>query len=163
MAILVNSGRAAMAAALMSQPFFLAWGSGGGEDWDALDTPPSPSVLATELLSETGRHLLTSANFCTQDDDGEIVVPTGRYSVSQVQTNHIYLRFNFDFEDGAGLEIREIGVFSGGSVNVGLPPGQLYFDPDEVHTLGTLVLLENVPVFTRSANVRQSFELVLTI
>lgn len=162
MAILVNSGRGAMAAALMLQPFYLAWG-GGDPDWDLLENPPPPSVLSVALVNETGRHILTAASFCTEDPEGEIVVPTGRYTASVAQTNHIYLRFNFDFEDGAGLEIREIGVFSGGSVIAGLPPGQLYFDPAEVDDPGTLVLLENVDLFTRASNIRQTFEFVLTV
>lgn len=162
MAILVNTGRAALAYALMQQPFYLAWGS-GDPAWDDLDAPPTPNINSAALLNETGRHLLSISSFCVPDANGSIDVPTGRYAQTTEMQNNIYLNFRFSFEDGAGLVIRELGVFSGGTVVDGLPPGQLYFEPDEVATAGTLVLLDHVFAFVKSENVRPSFDFVLTV
>ena len=162
MAILVTTGRAALAFALMQQPFYLAWGS-GDPDWDLLSEPPIPNMDKTALINETGRHLLSIASFCVPDVNGSIDVPTGRYSQTNEMSNNIYLNFRFDFADGAGLTIRELGVFSGGSVVSGLPPGQLYFTPDQVATSGTLVLLDQVIAFPKSPNVRPTFDFVLTV
>jgi hypothetical protein len=160
MAILVSSGRAALAAALMDSPFYLAWGS-GDPDWD--DTPIEPSINTTSLLNETGRHIATTVGFCDSDPDGEIVVPNGRFTQSVTPTNHLHITVNFDFTDGVGLVIREIGLFSGGTTDPDLPPGQLYFEPADVVTPGMLTLLEYVPKITRTGSVRQSFDFVLTV
>lgn len=160
MAILVNSGRHAMAAALMAKSFYLAWGSGNA-GWDS--SPVNPSITDTALVAEVGRHIVTVAEYCTPDNAGSIVVPNGKFTVSGTPTNNIHLLFNFDFADSVDAIIREIGVFSDSTIVSGLPGGQLYFTPAQVLTQGKLVLLERIPKITRTALVRQTFEFVLTI
>ena len=159
MAILTNSGRVAMAQAIVARSIHLAWGS-GDPDWD---TDPVPeSVNDTSLVNEVGRRLVSQAKYCTPDPAGEIIVPTGRFTESLTPTRHIYLRFNFDFTDAPTASIREVAVFSGSVTDPDLPPGQMYFKPADVTDPGTLLVIERTQKFDRSPSVRQSFEFVVT-
>jgi hypothetical protein len=159
MAILTSSGRAAVAASIKAMPLHLAWGA-GLPSWDA--APEPEPVLATALQSEIGRRELTQSLFCVPDPNGEVIVPTGRFSISNEPTNNLYLRFNFDFADAAASDIREVGVFVGTVVKPGLPAGQKYFTLAELAQRGQLLALERLPKFTRNAAVRQTFEFVIT-
>lgn len=167
MAILTHSGRTALAIALKAQPLFLAWGA-GDEDWDEIDwqnpeeVPPLP-VDATDLLDTVGYRRATDVRFVVPDEDGAIIVPNGRFSLSEVPTRYVYTRFNFDFEDSPQATIREAGVFVGTEAIEGLPPGQAYFLPAQIADPGTLLMLERFPRIIRSNAVRQSFEFVLTL
>lgn len=159
MAILTDSGRAAVAAAIKAMPLHMAWGAG----LQAWDTVPEPEpILATALVSEVGRRELTQALFCVKDDTGDIIVPNGRFSTSDTPTNNLYLRFNFDFTDAPASDIREVAVFLGTVVIAGLPAGQKYFTLAQLANVGQMLALERVPKFTRNAAVRQTFEFVLT-
>lgn len=162
MAILTQSGRAAMAAAIADQPLHLAWGSGD----PAWDTTPQPEpTSATTLVNEIGRRTVTQVQFVVPDPGGTIVVPTGRFNPSpgNAPTNHLYLRFNFDFEDAPAATIREVGVFVGTEFDPALPPGQRYFAPADIVQSGILLALERIPKFDRSPAVRQNFETVITV
>lgn len=158
MAILTNSGRVAMAESVMARPIHLAWGSGSAA-WDT--TPVPETVNDTALVDEVGRRLVSQARYCTPDENGEIVVPTGRFTESATPTRHIYLRFNFDFTDAPTASIREVAVFVGTQTDPDLPPGQMYFEPADVVSPGTLLVIERTTKFDRSPSVRQSFEFVV--
>lgn len=159
MAILTSSGRAAVAASIKAMPLHLGWGAGLSA-WDAVPEPEP--ILATTLQSEIGRRELTQSLYCVPDVNGEIIVPTGRFSISVEPTNNLYLRFNFDFADASSSDIREVGVFVGTVVNGGLPAGQKYFTLDQLQAPGQLLALERIPKFSRNAAVRQTFEFVIT-
>lgn len=160
MAILTTSGRTAMAIAIAAQPLHLAWGSGDA----AWDTTPVPEPIgATALVQEVGRRTASLIQFCAPDIAGDLIVPTGRYAISASPTQHLYLRFNFDFTDASASLIREAGVFLGTILQSGLPEGQRYFAPTDIANPGTLLALERFPKITRSSSVRQSFEFVLTL
>ena len=146
--------------AVSNEPIHLAWGS-GDPDWDT--TPVAESITETALVNEVGRRAATSVSYCEPAAEGEIIVPNGRFAESATPTNHLFLRFNFDFADAPLASIREIGIFIGTTINAGLPPGQLYFLPADLLTPGTLLALERIPKITRSTAVRQSFEFVLII
>ncbi len=143
-----------------NEAIHLAWGS-GNPAWD--DIPVAESISETALVAEVGRRIATSVRYCTPDVAGEIIVPNGRFAESATPTNHLFLRFNFDFSDAPLATIREIGIFIGTTLVADLPPGQLYFLPAHLLTPGTLLALERIPKITRSAAIRQSFEFVLTI
>lgn len=143
----------------MTRPIHLAWG-GGDPDWD---TTPVPETTAdTALVDEIGRRKVSIVQYCTPDPDGELVVPTGRFRQSEVPTRHLYMRFNYDFEDAPGASIREVAVFIGTQTDPDLPLGQTYFEPVQIVAPGTLLVIERTPKFDRSASVRQSFEFVVT-
>lgn len=159
MAILTNSGRVAMAISVKAQPIHLAWGSGSAA-WDT--TPVPESIDSTALLAEVGRRKATYVNYCAPDDAGAIIVPTGRFTESVAPTKHLYMRFGFDFTDAPAAIIRELAVFVGTQTNPALPIGQMYFEPADVVDPGTLLVIEHIDKFERSASVRQTFEFVVT-
>ncbi len=159
MSVLTESGRIAIAEAIKEQPLHLAWGEGDG----AWTTPTAEDVSATALISEVGRRAIFEKRFCTPDVNGEIIVPTGRFTFSDATpTNNLYLSFKFDFTDASDKVIRELGVFSSTVLDGGLPGGQLYFTGSDVTDPGILLLLEHTAPIHRNAATRETFEFVIT-
>ena len=159
MSVLTQSGRAVIAQSIAQRPIHLAWGT-GGQDWE--DTPPAESVTTTALAHEVGRRSLFEQKFVVPDDAGEIVVPTGRFSVSDTPTGHLYLSFRFDFEEAANEVIRELAVFVGTQAKADVPAGKRYLLPSEVEDAGTLLLIEHIAPLYRNAASRQTFEFVIS-
>lgn len=160
MSVLTDSGRAALARALKEQTLYLAWG-GGNESWG--NEPPPPDPEKTALINELGRKALFTSLYVMPDEEGGIVLSTGRYRVSETPTPHLYLKFLFDYEDGVGSSIRELGIFAGGKIEEGLPPGQTYYVPGEVEEPGILLLYETREPLLRKASERNEFEYVISL
>lgn len=158
MAVLTDSGRAAVAAAIISQNIHLAWGT-GSESWD--DSPVSETVDATELRNEIGRREASQAIFCEPNTEGGLIVPEGRFSPSATATKWIYLRFAFDFADAPSASIREVAVYLGTARKSGVPSQQEYLIPSEINDFGRLLVVEHIPRIDRSPAVRQQFEFVI--
>jgi hypothetical protein len=159
MSLLTLTGRIAIATAVRDKAdsIYLAWGSGDSA-WDT--TPVDVDDTLTELEDEVGRRLLTYSAFVVEDDEGEIVTPSGSYTISANPTTNLFMRFAFDTTDSPSAIIREVGLFTDGTVNDGLPPGQKYFSPAEVDDPGIMAAVERFTHFTRSPDVRQTFEFV---
>jgi hypothetical protein len=169
MAILTQSGRAAMAAAIANEAIHLAWGTGDPE-WDT--EPALETATAVALFNEIGRRKATLVQFVVEDEDGAITTtdvddPSLQNSFSpspeNAPTNHLYLLFNFDFGDAPASTIRETGVFLGTETDPELPAGQRYFTPEEIVKPGILLAIEHLAAFNRSPSVRQTFELIITL
>lgn len=158
MAILTDSGRAAIAAAIKSQAIHLAWGSGQAS-WDT--TPPTESAVTSALDAEVGRRRVTQALFCTPSPTGEIVVTEGKFTVSQTPTKYLYVRFAFDFQDAPAATIRELAVFINTVVKSSVPPTQDYIQPADIEDQGQLLVLEYIQKLQRSPQIRQQFEFVI--
>lgn len=158
MPILTKSGRIVIAESVALRPVHLAWGTGDGL-WI---TPPSENPDATALLNEVGRRTVNSVEFVVPDVDGDIVLPTGNFSLSATPTNSLLFTVNFEFGDAPSAVIREFGLFAGTTLQSGLPPGQLYFLPSEIATPGRLLHLENIAPIYRSPAIRESFQVVIT-
>lgn len=158
MSVLTNSGRSVIAESVAARPIHLAWGTGDGL-WD---TPPAEDVAATALMSEVGRRKAFQVSHVAPDDAGDIVVPTGRFTPSNVPTGHLHLVFRFDFEDAANEVIRELGVFVGTQQKDTVPAGKLYLLPDELAETGALLLLEHIAPLYRNAASRQTVEFVIS-
>ncbi|MDN5248416.1 MAG: hypothetical protein QWI36_04755 [Wolbachia endosymbiont of Tyrophagus putrescentiae] len=124
-------------------------------------TPPE-SINAAKLLKELGRRTIDEAIFCTGDKDGELITPTGRFKPSNVPTNNLYLKCSFDFTDAANQVIREIGVMVGTKVKKELPPGQRYFEPQDMENPGILLVLEHTVPLIRTPATRETFTFVIT-
>jgi hypothetical protein len=73
------------------------------------------------LLNELGRRTVDEALFCTGDENGELVTPSGRVKSSAVPANNLYIKFTFDFTDAANQVIRDLGVVVGTRVKRELP------------------------------------------
>jgi hypothetical protein len=174
MAILTQSGRAAIAASLAERPIHLAWGTGDPE-WDAAGEQDGEveTVTATALSNEIGRRKITSWQFVVPDDEnGTITVndvadPSIKKKFSpspdNTPTNHLFLVFKFDFDDAPAATIREIGIFINTVTNPELPAGQMYFEPDDIVDPGILLAVGHMPFFNRQPSIRQTFEHVITI
>ncbi|WP_341812176.1 hypothetical protein [Wolbachia endosymbiont (group A) of Conops quadrifasciatus] len=100
--------------------------------------------------------------FCTGDENGELVTPSGRFKSSAVPTNNLYLKFTFDFTDAANQVIRELGVMVGTKVKEKVPPGQRYFEPQDIEDPGILLVLEHTVPLIRTATTRETFAFVFT-
>ncbi len=162
MAILTASGRTALATAIAAQPLHCAWGSGSAS-WDA--TPAVEQVTETSLVNELGRRTVSEVGFVIPDDAGIISVPGQNYSLaaSGIKTNNVYMRFTFGYTDAPTSLVREIAVFANTVTATGLPAGQTYFIPSQITNPGTLLMIQRIPVVTRSSATRQTFEFVLTL
>ncbi|WP_264704349.1 hypothetical protein [Wolbachia endosymbiont (group B) of Apotomis betuletana] len=124
-------------------------------------TPPE-LITSEKLLNELGRRTADEVLFCTGDENGELLTPTGRFNPSNVPTNNLYLKFNFDFNDAANQVIRELGVMVGTKIKEGLPEGQRYFEPKDVENPGILLVLEHTVPLIRTAATRETFSFVVT-
>ncbi|MFT4927520.1 MAG: hypothetical protein ACI8WB_003631 [Phenylobacterium sp.] len=158
MAILTNSGRSELVRAIYQQPVFMAWGRADG----AWVTPPAESLDSSGLQDAIGYRQATQVRYCVPDEAGQIEVSSGKFSLSDEPTRHLYLQFRYDFIDAVGETIREIGVYLGTAVQAGLPAGQVYFTTAEVDDSGKLLLLENYRPLLRDDSVRESFDFVVT-
>ena len=162
MAILPRTGRAAIAKALKAIPAYLAWGTGDGA-WDA-SSVPAENPDATGLMAEIGRRLASSIEYVVPDAAGPIdIAGAGTFSVTSTPTRHLLYTFRFDFGDAPSATIREIGLFINCITNPGLPPGQMYFTPDQIVGPGDLLQLENRVPITRSTGSRETFQLLITL
>jgi hypothetical protein len=160
MATLTTSGRAGLAASVAARNIFLGLGSGSAS-WDSAGTPPE-SISSAALAAPVGFRKAAQVSFVLPAAQGAIVLPSGRYDISQGQTNYLYLRFTLDFENASTATIRETGILLDTVVNAGLPAGQMFFTANEVTAPGTLYLLEHVPAIIRTPATRETFEFVLT-
>ena len=125
------------------------------------DTPPA-QVTQDQLINEVGRRLVDEVEFAVEDENGAIVAPTGRFSVSAEPTNHLFVRTRFDFADAASEIIREQALFMGTEVDAALPVGQRYFSGAEVTDPGTLLLVQNSPPLVRQPTSRETYEFVVS-
>ncbi|UPA54533.1 hypothetical protein MWH06_04220 [Wolbachia pipientis] len=124
-------------------------------------TPPE-LITSEKLLNELGRRTANEVLFCTGDENGELLTPSGRFRPSNVPTNNLYLKFTFDFTDAANQVIRELGVMVGTKIKEGLPEGQRYFEPKDVENPGILLVLEHTVPLIRTAATRETFSFVVT-
>ncbi|WP_341816342.1 hypothetical protein [Wolbachia endosymbiont (group A) of Nomada goodeniana] len=124
-------------------------------------TPPE-LITSEKLLNELGRRTANEVLFCTGDENGELLTPSGRFRPSNVPTNNLYLKFTFDFTDAANQVIRELGVMVGTKVKEGLPRGQRYFEPKDVENPGILLVLEHTVPLIRTSATRETFSFVVT-
>lgn len=160
MAILTTSGRVGIARSVKAQEIFLAWGT-GDESWGNI--PPTEGLLeSTALVHEVGRRICENVEFCEPDDQGEIITPTGRFTATLAPTNNLHFEVLFDFEDAAGLEIREFGLFTNTVVNEGAPVGQKYFLPNEIDNIGSLLVIERCAPIYRQAMTREQENFVIS-
>ena len=159
MAILTTSGRIALATAIKDSTLHLAWGR-GDVDWDT--TAPREPRSATALTAELGRRKVNVVEYCTPQGDGDIVMLGARFVKSDTPTANLHLRTDFDFNDGLGETIRELGVFVGSRPRDGLPAGQTYFAPQELADPGILLAIDYITAVQRGVGARIAFDFVIT-
>ncbi|NUZ11747.1 hypothetical protein HUZ36_13250 [Pseudoalteromonas sp. McH1-7] len=159
MATLTQQGRKALARLLSQQAIHLAWGK-GDPSWD--DTLSPTPTNTTQLTSLIGYRKAKQIRFCEPDEQGEIQVPSGKFSLTDTPSQHLYCQFTYDFEDGLGEHIRELGLMLGTTAKANVPAGKYYLAPDEVAQPGELILLEHRTALFRDQGVRETFEFVIS-
>ncbi len=163
MAALQDQGRIELAELFKNRPLHLAWGR-GLPTWDI--TPIVEPITATELVDEIGRRIASQKQFVIPETDpnaaNTIKVPGGDlYRIVNYPTRWVLIEFVFDYTDGAGESIRELGVFAGTQVIAGLPVGQRYFTPGQIAEPGRLYMLDHIPRLIRSGATEQVYRYVL--
>ena len=154
--VLQLAGKVLSAKLLKAQPIYIAIGR-GDPAWDAL-TPAqiaaSTPTDATRLVDEIGRRL-ASVQFVVEDPAGaiEIVNPSDnsrtKYALSANPTAFLFVDTTFDYQEGAGESVREIGIFVGGQLAAGLPPGQSWFTAGQVLAPGDVWSIVRMPSMYR--------------
>jgi hypothetical protein len=163
MAILTQIGRAAMAQAVKGQTMHVAWGTGQRDAaLDYQEMLPLEDPLQTALINEVGRRIVDEVVYCLPDDQGELETNNGRFTMSETPTKNLFVKVRYDFWDGVGNTIREMGLFVNTETDGELPPGQKYFLPTQVTDPGILLLLEHKIPTIRTPATRESFAFVLT-
>ena len=162
MAIMTLAARVKIAQQLFEMPLHMALGL-GGEGWG--EAPPMPEYEATALVREIGRKSVFRKFYVEEDDAGEIVLPgERRFATSLTPTRHIYVQFLFDYGEGVGGAIRELGLFAGTVPKAGLPEGQMFFTPQDIADPGTLITLERPDTpDTFTPQKKGTYEEVITI
>lgn len=127
-----------------------------------IQSTPTEPITSTKLLNELGRRIVDEVLFCTGDENGELITPSGRFKSSNMPTNNLYLKFTFDFTDAANQVIRELGIMVGTKVKEALPAGQRYFEPQDIIDPGILLVLEYTVPLIRTAATRETFSFVVT-
>ncbi|WP_341817231.1 hypothetical protein [Wolbachia endosymbiont (group A) of Agelastica alni] len=136
--------------------------AGGTVTIEYIQDTPQELITSATLIKEVGRRVVDEVLFCVGDENGELLTPSGRFKSSAVPTNNLYLKFTFDFTDAANQVIRELGVMVGTKVKEELPPGQRYFEPQDIEDPGILLVLEHTVPLIRSAATRETFAFVVT-
>lgn len=154
MAIVTDAGRKAVATAVKEKTIFIGIGQ-GDVSWDT--TPENENVADTALVSPLGYRKADQVLYCKPDPNGDILVPTGNFSVSDLPTNYLYLSFQFAFADASDKIIRESAVFLNTVVN-GSDDG--YLAPSAITNVGDMLILEHLRII-RYPEVRQQFEFIL--
>jgi len=162
MAIMTLAARVELARQLFEMPLHMALGL-GGEGWG--ETAPAVDYGATALVREIGRKAVFRKFYVTEDDAGELILPGDRrFTTSLTPTRHIYVQFMFDYGEGVGGAIREMGLFAGTVPKAGLPEHQTYFTPEELDDAGTLITLEHPDTpDTFTPQKKGTYEEVITI
>ncbi len=158
MSIFTNAGRAVLADLVASRPLHLALGDGGDEQ-----ILPQPDYDAKSLIGEIGRKAVARVLFVVPDDNGVLILPGDkRYAMSESPTRHLYLDFAFDYDDGVGGQVREIGVFVDTKAVDGME-NKSFLLPDEIEERGELLLLEHLEdPDTYNPRKKGSYEIVLS-
>lgn len=160
MAIFVNSAGAALASALKSAGVWAHVGSGLAV-WD--ETPADEQQSSVDLVARIGARRAETVQYCTPDDDGEIIVDAGRYTASPTPTKYLNVMCNFDNADAVGASLREIGFFVGTKVYATVPPTKLFVVPAEIEEVGTLLLLDHHSKIVKTADFGFTAQFVLAL
>ena len=164
-----NAGRGFAATAIKSlaSGIYVAMGKGLAS-WG--NSPPDPEVTQTALVldggvtTEIGRRQAAQVSWATtvqaQGSGGPITTDKGTFYPSATQTNYLYILGQFDFADGVGETVREVGVF-GGVTHSGSAANLIL--PNQLTDGGSLMAVTRFAGFVRANTVKQNFEFIIEL
>lgn len=131
---------------------------------------PSAALEQTVLQAEVGRLAPTALDFCLPvaevlDSDNAVTVYIGSdlYAIVQRPTRMLLARAHLLPNDGTGDPIRAYGLFMGCAVDAQLPPGQQFYEPDQVTETGVLALATHIAAVPHSGESGLDLSLVFEI
>lgn len=164
MATLTSGGRAVLATALKSLPFYLGLGS-GEESWDTDESGAvTESRTLTALINPVFYRKITDIRYVNEDENGDIAMDNATYALSETPTNMLYVACRLDFADCPDATIREVAIFANLTPADSVSDGQQAFLPSEVSDPGTMVFIDHqqTPIYRNAAR-RESFEVVIAL
>lgn len=163
MATLTDSGRAALAEALKGENLYLGLSS-GKVTWDSADTFEAETRALTDITNAICFVKITDKQFVSSNNQGSIILPQGRFEISNVATPNLYLKASLNFTEATTAVIREVAVFKDIVLNNTVTEGQTFFDTSHVTSHGQLVFIDRqTSPINRSAGRRETFEFVITL
>ncbi len=109
-------------------------------------TVPQPDLMRQTLVAEVGRVPVTAIHFIVPFDEAEdpeanyVIVEGAKYALMAEPARMLLMQAHLNASDGVGEPIREYALFSRCAVDPELPPGQVYFDVDDVTAPGVMVI-----------------------
>lgn len=125
--------------------------------------PATPSLSAITLVNELGRKEIFNKQFVVANTQGEIIVPGGRYSLSNVPTPYLFLSCTLLEPELSTALIKEIGVYVNPTFFVNPINGEALFAPDEFSDLGKLMTLRHYTAIQRNEGARETFQYVIPL
>lgn len=163
MATLTESGRSAFASALLNENLFVGLG-GGLEIWDDPETFEPETRTITDITNALCFIKVNDKQFVSESETGSIILPQGRFEISQTPTPNLYLKASLNFTELSTATIREVAVFKDTALAASVLPGETFYTTDKVTNHGLLVFIDRqtTPI-NRSAGRRETFEFVITL
>jgi len=158
--VLTETGHVTLAESMFSKEFWLAWGTVPElQKWGG--TPPAENIEDFELLGEVGRVKNLVKEYVILDSNGVIEVDNLKWTISNIRTKYIYLKFTFDQTQNSTDEIFQLGLFTDVVPSAGFETED-YIQPVNLDDKGNLILTENQPVLYRNSATRETYEYVIT-
>lgn len=164
MAVFTLSGRNVLAQAILDMDLMLAVGAGDAGWDDAVGAGDAELAQLTSLTDLIGVTRIRDKSFVTPDASGTIPMTDGSlYSLSDVPTRYVYLRFQLDLADASGVTLRESGVYVGTELSSSVPSGQMYIPAADVAEIGTMMQVSRFAPIVRDGSLSQIFSTILTM
>lgn len=109
-------------------------------------TVPQPDLTTQTLVSEVGRVPVTAIHYAvpfeeaTDPEANYVIIEGAKYALMSTPARLLLFMAHINAADGVGGPIREYALFSRCSVAPELPPGQVYYDADDITEPGVMVI-----------------------
>lgn len=163
MATLTDSGRAALVESLLNENLYVGLAT-GLETWDDPETFQAESREITDITNAICFIKINDKQFVSANEQGSIILPQGRFEISNTPTPNMYLKASLNFTEAPTAIIREVAVFKDIQLKESVLPGQIFFTTADVQSHGHLIFIDRqtTPI-NRSAGRRETFEFVITL
>lgn len=134
--------------------------------WPDENFPPVEDIHLSTLDEIIGLKLFTIASMVVEDENGLILFGSKKYtkvsdeSAIANQSPYLYLQFEIQPDEFAGIDYRQVGVFMDSIPKSGFGSFQA-LTADKFSTLGKLIYVSNQVKQTRYPNTRHVVEFLL--
>lgn len=109
-------------------------------------TVPQPDLETQTLVAEVGRVPVTAIHYAvpfeeaTDPEANYVIIEGAKYALMSEPARLLLFMAHVNAADGVGGPIREYALFSRCVVAAELPPGQVYYDADQIAEPGVMVI-----------------------